>query len=226
MDKRTKWLMGIFLLVELMLYIAILFLNLPLPSGLIHYASIVLCLLFVFLLKQNDRETQIIRFAMIFTVLADLFLTLLGIQKLLGTIFFTIAQLAYATRLIHHETKAQTGWLLVRIVFVALMELVAWWVVRSHFDWLIFFAVFYYANLLANAVHALLRFRQNPLFALGLCLYLCCDLMVGLSNSSGYVNLPVGSIWAFLLSVPFNLTWFFYLPSQVLIVLSVVSKRT
>jgi len=225
MDKKTKWLVGIFLTVELLLYVSILFLRLNVPSGLFHYLSIVICLLFVLGLRQNDRDTQIIRFAMIFTVLADLFLTLLGIQQLLGTIFFTVAQLAYAYRLLLRETTSRNILLIGRVVFVVIMELVAWFIVRSQMDALIFCAVFYYANLLVNAFHAILRFRYNPLFAMGLCFYLCCDLMVGLSNSSGYVTIPNGSLWAFLLAIPFNLTWFFYLPSQVMIVLSVLPKR-
>ena len=74
-------------------------------------------------------------------------------------------------------------------------------------------AALYFSNFLWNAA-ATLRVpgRRGRLFALGMWLFLCCDVCVGLRNL--HILPPAGAAW-----VQMGM-WFFYLPGQVLISLS------
>ncbi|MFA7367435.1 MAG: hypothetical protein WC008_03885, partial [Bacilli bacterium] len=66
-------------------------------------------------------------------------------------------------------------------------------------------------------------FKANPLFALGLVLFVCCDIFVGLYNLSSYVQ--VGEIVNTINTSGIDFAWGFYLPSQVLIVLSLNERK-
>jgi hypothetical protein len=216
--KHNK--IALFLLVELVLYIFILFVPGVLPSGVFHFTSIVVCLLFLLLNKVNSKKWNIILIGMIFTVIADYFLTLRGTEQLLGTIFFAFAQLMFGLVLHVQELTHKSRFLIARLVFVLAFLGISYVVVGSAIDVLVIVAVFYYSNLVYNAVVACRYWRRDWLFALGLLFYICCDTLVGLSQSADYLYLAPDSIWVFLLNFPINLIWLFYLPSQMLIVLS------
>ena len=73
---------------------------------------------------------------------------------------------------------------------------------------------FYFTTFLVNTVQSLvLRGKKQRLFALGLVLFLCCDLCVGAFNEPGLVPSGVYSFARVGM-------WLFYLPAQVLITLS------
>jgi hypothetical protein len=65
--------------------------------------------------------------------------------------------------------------------------------------------------------------------AVGLTLFLCCDTVIGLSFLNGY--LPVGESTAlhrvihWLTHPGFDPAWAFYLPSQMLLAVSLLPKR-
>ncbi len=72
-----------------------------------------------------------------------------------------------------------------------------------------------------NIVAAFKRFGQNSLFAIGLVLFLLCDTVIGLQVASGgYLPIGEGTLLYKIIFAPFHLSWFFYLPSQVLIALT------
>ena len=77
----------------------------------------------------------------------------------------------------------------------------------------------YFPQLLLNALEsrALPPAPENRLFCVGLFLFLACDVCVGLHNSPDYLPFVPPWITAFSQIA----MWGFYLPSQVLIVLSV-----
>ena len=81
--------------------------------------------------------------------------------------------------------------------------------------------VFYYSNLFCNILTALADFKHNSLFAVGLVLFILCDTVVGLQAAAGtYLPISETSIIYRVIFGDFYLSWFFYLPSQVLISLS------
>jgi hypothetical protein len=222
MIKPTNRSRSLFLAIEAILYILLLFVSLPLRGGTVHYLSILVVALLAWLVKDSSPRLNFVRIAMLFTVFADLFLTYLRVEQLLGTGLFALAQLAFAGRLIIDETDKRF-WIVLRFAFVAIVFVIGVVVVGEAADFLFFTALFYYANLLANAFHALIRFRKTKLFAIGLLFYIGCDTLVGLSQSAGYITIEPTSIWYWLLHFPIDLVWFFYLPSQVLLVVSSIA---
>ena len=81
----------------------------------------------------------------------------------------------------------------------------------------------YFPQLLCNAVESLRPSSAHgaPLFRCGLWLFVGCDICVGLHNLVPYLPLSAGSAAA----VQFCM-WALYLPSQVLIALSVRRRPT
>ena len=82
-----------------------------------------------------------------------------------------------------------------------------------------------YANLIMNIVVSCTQFRKNKLLPVAFVLFLLCDTVIGLQVASGgYLPIPEGSLVHTIIFSDFNLAWFFYLPSQVLISLSSKKK--
>ena len=64
--------------------------------------------------------------------------------------------------------------------------------------------------------------KETPkLFAIGLTLFILCDTIIGLENLESYISLSSDSLIYKMINVGFNLAWVFYLPSQVLIALTI-----
>lgn len=217
MEKSfPKWIVYAFLTLESLLFITIL------TSGgklLIwsEFLSIVLC--FLFSLLHMRKESTLLCIGLGFTVLADLCLVVCDpIQQLWGMVFFLGAQTCYAIFL--HRQGLRKAWLVVRIVLTVLIEGVTVLVLRDNTDPLAMVSMAYYVNLIWNLVCAFARFKRNRLFAIGLIFFLLCDTVIGLQTAAG-AYLPIGadSLLYRIIFMPFHLSWFFYLPSQVLIVL-------
>lgn len=77
-------------------------------------------------------------------------------------------------------------------------------------------AALYFVNFLVNAFQSL-TLRSERLFAAGLWLFLLCDVCVGLRNQPSLLPGLAGAAQAGM--------WLFYLPGQVLLVLSGFPKR-
>ena len=98
--------------------------------------------------------------------------------------------------------------------------LVAVLVLREKTDALAIVSVCYYVLLITNMIHAFMA--KERLFAVALCLFILCDTVIGLQVAAGaYLPITEGSALYKIIFMNFNLAWFFYLPSQVLI-----AKRT
>ena len=80
----------------------------------------------------------------------------------------------------------------------------------------------YYANLIVSIAEGLSLIRINALFPIGMTLFLLCDTVIGLQAiANGYLPVESSSILWQIIYPGFNLAWLFYLPSQVLLALSV-----
>ena len=154
------------------------------------------------------------------TVCADFCLVICDpIQQLWGMVFFLGAQCLYAVLL--HRQKLPRGLLMARIGLSVAAEVVSLVVLGENTDALALISVLYYANLIMNMVCAFVRFRDNRLLAIGFLLFILCDTVIGLQVAAGgYLPIPEGSFVHNLIFSGFHLSWFFYLPSQVLIALT------
>lgn len=206
-----------FLLIELLLY----YLILTTSGTLLVYSSffsIVLCLLHVLVnVKTCDK---FILAGLSCTVIADFFLVVCSpIQQLWGMIFFLIAQSLYAAKL--HLTSKNNLLLYARVILIVLALAVTVLVLREKTDVLALVSLCYYANLIVNIIVAFTQFKQNRLFPIALVLFLLCDTVIGLQVACGtYLPISKSSLIYKIIFMDFHLSWFFYLPSQVLISLS------
>ena len=180
------------------------------------YASIILCFVFALAGWQNFWIIG----GLACTVGADFFLVVCDpIQQFWGMVFFLGAQSLYAAML--HRSRSGKTLLFIRLGLIAAAEAVTVLILKDATDPLAVISICYYVNLIFNIFLAFLQFKQYRLFAIGLVFFLLCDTVIGLQvMSGGYLPIPEGSLLDQILSVPFNLAWLFYLPSQILISLS------
>lgn len=202
-----------FLAVEGALYSAFLYLDWTTdPSGLslwLKYAGILLCLLFSCLgaLRGGDL---LVPPALALTALADWLLLVLGEQYLLGVTLFLLVQILYLLRL-RRAGGAILLWLRLPLTLAFLAEAVILLELPAELELL---CALYFAQLLVNTAQAWsLPGSIWRRFALGLTLFVACDVCVGLFNLP---QLIPASLHDF---VRVGM-WLFYLPSQVLIALS------
>ena len=212
----------VFLCAQASLYSAFLTLDLlQVGSGwstALKYGSILLCVL-LSCGGSQDPDRRLVRAALGVTLLADLFLLVLGRWYLAGVGAFCVVQALYFVRL--RRLRGGRVWprLLLRLALSGAVLLVAGRF--SALEPLTALSVFYFTQLAANALESLFLGRRYAAFSAGLVLFVCCDLCVGLQNLSAF--LPVsghGGLFAFARVG----MWLFYLPSQVLITLSAGKK--
>ncbi len=211
-----------FLIIEAILYYFILTAggNLLVASS---YIAIACC--FLFALLCGAKNDPLIVAGLACTVGADFFLVVCSPrQQLWGMVFFLGAQILYAVKL--HLAQKNRTLLLIRIALIAVIEIVAVFILQTKLDALAVISVCYYANLFMNIVAAFSQWQKNKLLPIGLVAFILCDTVIGLQVAAdGYLSIAEGSALHDFLFMDFNLSWFFYLPSQVMIALSSLRKE-
>ena len=174
------------------------------------YAAIVLCGLYALLMGK--KEALFLRLGLLLTVGADFCLVVCHpIQRLWGMVFFLGAQTMYA---VHLGGRPWRWWLRGAVSLCALV--VTALVLRENTDALALVSVCYYGNLILNLLFAF--FNKNRMLGIAFVLFLLCDTVIGLQVAAkGYLPIAEGSWLHSLIFSDFNLSWFFYLPSQVLL---------
>ena len=187
------------------------------------YTGIVLC--FLFALLFGVKNDPLIVAGLACTVGADFCLVVCSpIQQLWGMVFFLGAQSFYAAKLYLNQKNRTL--LLIRIGLIAAIEMVAIIILKDKLDALAVVSVCYYANLFMNIVTAFSQWRKSKLLPIGLVAFILCDTVIGLQVAAGgYLPIAEGSALHDFLFMDFNLSWFFYLPSQVMIALSSLGKE-
>lgn len=226
------------------LWLVFLFLDLTsmASSTWVKFAAICLCALTA-LLGATTVDGKVVAAALCLTVAADWFLLVLDDHYSVGVTIFTIVQLLYAYRLYLLRGRGVCKWgLVVRLVGLFLLHLVflstaALFFVMIflfreqttstlvHFLFAVinaiatalsflpfFLPLFYFLNLCVNTAEAFALGKAQRTFAWGLLLFICCDICVGAYNMELFTAF---TWWG---------SWLFYLPSQVLIVLSQQEK--
>lgn len=196
--RGLRW----FLALEALLYLA--FLSVDLlglgDSTALKFLSICLVALMAVVWGGN----RWIRLALGLTAAADVFLLVLDRYYAVGIGLFCLVQLCYARML-----DGRKG-ILPRLSLAALAALLL-----GRTEPLNGLAAGYFTLFLCNLFRAGKQAAANPLFFAGLALFFCCDLCVG------YYNIGSGALWSFCRVA----MWGFYLPGQILILLSSLSKE-
>ena len=220
-DKIKKIITLIFLSIEFILFILILTID-ESYQKIIQFSAIILC--FMYSLIHLKKENLLFSCGLMFTVMADLCLVLCNpIERLGGMIFFLIVQTLYSIKL-HTITKSKVI-LGTRLGLITIIELVGYLVLKKSMDLLVIVSLAYYVMLILNIVESFTKFKHNRILPIGLILFVLCDTVIGLQVMSDmYLKINETSIIYKLIFSGFDLAWFFYLPSQVLISLNTYFK--
>ncbi len=206
----------LFLILEAALYAAFLTMDLTgmgADSIGLKYAGILLCVLFSCLWAGRGGD-WLTPPALALTALADLFLLVLNRHYAVGVAIFLAVQTLYLVRL----RRAGAGPALWLRLALALALGAAVYLGRLATP-LNLLCALYFSQLLSNACLSwTLTGRRWRCFALGLTLFVGCDLCVGLFNLA---HLAPAGLHAFARVG----MWLFYLPSQALIALSTLSEE-
>ena len=214
-ERVPSKLTAAFLGLEGIIYAAFLTLDLTARSGqtiAIKYGGILLCLAFALLCAARGGD-KLIPLALALTAGADWFLLVRNGRYALGVILFLCVQTVYFIRL--RLAGADSAYFLRSGLALGAGLAVYAVGMASPVNLL---AALYFSQLLSNTALAwALRGRRQRWFALGLTLFVGCDVCVGLFNA-----LPGASPLYPAVSIGM---WLFYLPSQALIALSALPEK-
>lgn len=203
------------------------------------------CIGLSFKILKNNRpiyyslDIILLRFALVFTLISDYFL--LFTDKIIPGLFtFILVQMIYLYRICRWKMRTEPirktkGVFLLHLVrnflstiFIYILLMVFPLIVNikvfngGHF--IVIIASFYFVSLFFNLIDSIIlagktRSKHIKMFAIGLFLFLLCDINVGLFNLADFVKIQSHN-YLKLYTIAANAMWFFYLPSQVLISLS------
>ena len=192
------------------------------------FLSVILACAFCFIFIEKSAAYLLTQTALIFTVCADYFLVWCDPQvKLTAMIFFSAVQLAYFGRLwVEDEKGKRRLWHMgVRAGLSVGAVVLTLAVLGSAADAVAVVSMFYYANLITNAVFAFLNYKKNWLMGAGLVLFIFCDTVIGLSLLDGYIAMSPDAFIYKIIHPGFDLAWAFYLPSQIILAVSLLPAR-
>ena len=200
-------------------------------GAVLRYATVLLACLFCGLLAERSWAYYLTQLALLLTACADWFLVLPSPpNQLPGMVFFSLAQLAYGARLCLAEPSPRRRrvqlWARVLLSAAALTATVL--VLGKGTDAVALVSMLYYANLILNLILAWTQLPKQAIMAVGLTLFLLCDTLIGLAFLDGYIPIGEESVIYRIIHPGFDLAWAFYLPSQMLLAVSLlpVRKRT
>lgn len=212
---------AIFISAELALLFCILFAP---HSEISCLWAIVLAVIYSLLFQNKNAGVLLMQLALVFTLASDTFLVGVApkIQWLAMTTFFVAQTLYFAKMLLSIKAKKYVADnIAIRAILLCCAVLLGWLVLKEKLDYVATISLMYFASLIHNVILAFVLFKKSPLMALGMLLFLCCDIVVGLNSAIGvYISVPETSILYKIAFAPFNLAWTFYLPSQTMLALS------
>lgn len=191
-------------------------LNAPDPIYL-KYAGILLCLavsLVPAVMSDRTADNILLCVALLFTAVSDLFIMVLEYYEI-GVITFTVAQCVYFYRL--YADRLKKIYISLGVRLGVMVVLIITFAAIGKLDLLVSECIIYITMLVGNVADSFVICKRsvgNLLFAIGLLLFLGCDICVGLFNFGTVLNVELPR-WL-TATVPIAI-WVFYLPSQVLI---------
>jgi hypothetical protein len=174
--------------------------------------------------------------ALAFTVLSDYFILVRNIY-IPGLITFIAVQMLYLMRLsLWERTDNKENISIKKLLFLIFPNIILCVLIllllhmsSIHIEPVLVFSAFYFISIIRNTIKAVgyaikKRHKAAVIFAVGMVLFLLCDINVGIFNLSNFImvsNLIFNKLYEFSVIG----MWLFYLPSQVLITLSSENKK-
>ena len=215
----------IYLVIQTFLYLFAVFIDSNIPAEIINYSIIVTNMIFGLLLLLNikTKDSIISVAALFFTLISDTFLILI-IQREIAMISFSVVQILYFIKLknLNNELKTITKIDSIRFIRILLILIIVFIITFNNLDFLILITTFYFVMLFFNFIDSIKIFKIHPTISIGLLLFILCDIFVGLDFLKASLPLDKLPLANFIINIDFNFIWFFYTPSQVLLVLSIL----
>ena len=208
---------AVFVAVASAVYCAFLILDLSgsVSAGIVvKYAGMLWCFAFSCAFTVLSRgKTALVPLALLFTLIADLFLLVIDAYYEIGVAAFIAAQSAYFAHICVVRSKFLRVSLVVRACVVAALEIGL--AVAGAFSLLNALAAAYFTMLVFNCADSAVIFRSRigKLLTIGFALFILCDICVGLTNilpsvaTSGVIGFTTFGMWLF------------YYPSQIILTL-------
>lgn len=235
---NTK-LMKIFIGMELLIYVLFIYFDIFRPSlyvlsNYMKFLSIIICVFYVILsfpFRTKNLDRWLILLAILFTLTSDWFI-LIRDRYNYGLVTFILVQYLYLIRIHYHNKKVTVaffmGKLLVNMAIASCIITILLFL-KVDVDSLVLLSLFYFTTFIMNVLYGIYQYHMRKdnsflLFLVGLFLFLLCDINVGIFNITSYVTISAN--W-FMVIEKFSVVgmWMFYLPSQVLISLSCLTKE-
>ena len=179
-------------------------------SNYVKFAAIALVGAFS-LFAGKEKDNRIVTAALLFTVAADVCLVLLG-KYFWGVPMFAIVQVCYATRFSFLSGKPLVGEILKRTVPAVILGGIVAYLVDPKIGLTVFYAWCFGVNFGHGFELQILKpSKRHLVFCIGLVMFACCDLCVGITN------LAPSFMTEQMIRNASIATWIFYLPSQILI---------
>lgn len=195
-----------FLIAEALLYVSFLFMDIytVIDTRWLKFASILL----IALMSLQASEKSITA-ALCLTAAGDVFLLVLDRWYTIGVSLFIVVQLLYSLHLNDRLIRSIQIALAITSAFLAL--------ITNRIEMLAVGYILLFILNLFQAGYQTVKHKttQTVRFFFGLLLFFFCDLCVG------YYQIGSGQLWSFARIA----MWLFYLPGQVLILLSVISNQ-
>ena len=224
MTKKKSIPLILFILIHLILYLFIYAFKIITGKNetIADYIVVISCFLFslvYFIIKRNSN-TLIFVIAFLFTILADTNLLILDDNYELGILTFIIVQFAYFWYILKNMyTKDNYSYLIAIRLITIVIGVIASLIVQTD-KLLVCLVIIYISNLVINLIISIIPRKRNLLFSLGLFLFLLCDICVGCYNIGDIIDISNTSLFYKIATLPFNIAWLFYHPSQVLLAIS------
>ena len=217
----TNFIYFIFIILSLIPFILHLFKDDIFNMAIVNFSFIVLCFLTTILTINKNKDNLLQVGAITFTLIADYFLTLKATNHTLAVFLFTIAQVFYFIRISSYcNSKEIKINIYLRIIIIFIIGLIILLFFKDYLNDLIIVTLFYYINFIINLIFAFIHYKNNKLLALGLLLFIICDTLIGFSEMVTIFNLNEDSFLYIISNTGYNIPWLFYIPSQVLLVIS------
>lgn len=189
----------------------------------VMYACVLLAFVFSMasVTTNTAREYNFVRLGLFITLGADYCLVLATpTMELGGVIVFCFVQIAYFLALVLSDENRlrRTVHIAVRAGLTVLIIPATFIVLGDSVDALAVFSATYYANLVCNAVFALIDYKKWWIFGVGLVAFALCDASIGFTFlANEYLGATEGGFLYAVANSDLNLAWVFYVPSLALI---------
>jgi len=230
LNKKSLIIHGVFVAIQIIVTCIFLFAEMSSRTfSALNFSVVAIAFVHAIIVSGKSPHKIIFLTAMLFTVISDVFLTLRYTKtgsytdQVVAMCTFSVTQICYAIYLFlqSNNKKVKIASVIVRAILSIAVIVATVVVLKDDVNALAVIAMFYFTNLIVNALFAFIEFKNNPLFAIGLLFFIFCDILIGLGIAMEMFITVSQTSFIYKMVYGFNHGWMFYSISQTLISLSI-----